>query len=273
MNVLSLFDGMSCGQIALNKLGIEYDRYFACEIDKFAMQVTQHNYPLTEQLGSVTDLDTSELPKIDLLIGGSPCQSFSNLGNGKGFDGKSSLFWEYVRILKETKPKYFLLENVVMKKEWQAIITEAMGVEPIKMNSRNVSAQNRPRLFWTNIPITQPEDLKIFVKDIVDTEVEDKYYLSDLAIAKVQRSKFGREYATLDTEKVRTLTAGYYKIPGDGVYFQDHKGKRRYTPTECERLQTVPEGYTEICSNSQRWKMLGNGWTVDLIAHIFKNIK
>lgn len=135
MNVLSLFDGMSCGQIALNKIGIEYENYFASEIDKYAIQVTQNNYPNTKQLGSVLDVKAENLPKIDLLIGGSPCQSFSNIGNGKGFDGKSSLFWEYVRVLNEVKPKYFLLENVVMKKEWEDIISEALGVKPIMINS------------------------------------------------------------------------------------------------------------------------------------------
>jgi DNA-cytosine methyltransferase len=117
MNVLSLFDGMSCGQIALNKLGIKYDNYFASEIDKFAISVTKKNYPNTKHIGSVIDVNGSDLPKIDLLFGGSPCQSFSRAGDGTGFDGKSKLFWEFVRVLKETKPKYFLLENVKMKKE------------------------------------------------------------------------------------------------------------------------------------------------------------
>ena len=134
--VLSLFDGMSCGQIALNRAGISYGKYYASEIDKHAIKVTQHNYPNTIQLGDVTQLKGSDLPRIDLLIGGSPCQSFSNAGKGEGFDGKSGLFWEYVRLLKEVKPTYFLLENVKMKKEWQDIISEALGVEPIEINSK-----------------------------------------------------------------------------------------------------------------------------------------
>jgi len=273
MNVLSLFDGMSCGQIALNKLGIKYDNYFASEIDKYAIQVTQKNYPNTKQIGSVTEVKGEDLPKIDLLFGGSPCQSFSNAGNGKGFDGESGLFWQFVRVLKEVKPKYFLLENVKMKKEWEQVITDSLGVEPIEINSRLFSAQNRPRLYWTNIPnIEQPNDKGILLKDILDTEVEEKYYLSEKAVAKIERSKFGREYATINTDKTRTLIAGYYKIPSDGIYFDDGNRKRRYTPNECEKLQTVPNGYTDHVSNTQRYKMLGNGWTVDVIAHIFKNI-
>ena len=147
LNVLSLFDGMSCGQIALNRLGIEYNNYFASEIDPHAIKVTQHNYPNTKQIGSVTEVNGKDLPKIDLLFGGSPCQSFSNAGRGAGFDGKSGLFWEYVRILKEVKPTYFLLENVKMKKEWQDIISEALGVEPIEINSKFFVPQNRPRLY------------------------------------------------------------------------------------------------------------------------------
>jgi len=273
MNVLSLFDGMSCGQIALNRAGIKYDNYFASEIDKFAIQVTQYNYPNTIQLGSITELKSESLPKIDLLFGGSPCQSFSNAGNGKGFDGKSGLFWEYIRLLKETNPTYFLLENVVMKKEWEDIITNELGIKPIKINSRLVSAQNRPRLYWTNIPnVNQPKDKNILLKDIVDTSIGSKYYLSEKAIAKINRSSFKREFATINTEKTRTLIAGYYKIPGDGIYFEDSVGKRRYTPNECERLQNVPLDYTSIVSDTQRYKMLGNGWTVDVIAHIFKGL-
>ena len=274
MNVLSLFDGMSCGQIALSKLGLKYDNYFASEIDKYAIQITQKNFPLTKQLGCITTVQGEDLPKIDLLFGGSPCQSFSNAGSGKGFDGKSKLFWEFVRVLKEVNPTYFLLENVVMKKEWEDIITNTLGVSPVKINSRLLSAQNRPRLYWTNIPnVSEPEDQKIFIKDILDTEIKEKFYLSDKAVAKIERSKFGREYANIDTPKTRTLIAGYYKIPSDGIYYDDGKRKRRYTPTECEKLQTVPVNYTDSVSDTQRYKMLGNGWTVDVIAYIFKNLK
>lgn len=179
MTILSLFDGMSCGQIALNRAGISYERYYASEIEENAIKVTQHNYPNTIQLGSVTEINGLELPKIDLLIGGSPCQSFSNAGNGKGFDGKSRLFWEYVRILRECKPKYFLLENVKMKKEWQDIISNEIGVQPIKINSNLVSAQNRERLYWTNIPLDILEDRKIFIEDVLDESFDSKYFLKD----------------------------------------------------------------------------------------------
>ena len=176
MNVLSLFDGMSCGQIALDQLGIKVDNYFASEIDEQAISVTLKNYPKTVQVGDITQLDVSTLPIIDLLFGGSPCQSFSNAGNGKGFDGESGLFWEFVRVLKETNPKYFLLENVVMKKEWQDIITEALGVEPIKINSSLVSAGHRKRLYWTNIPnIQQPEDKGVFIEDIITPKMRELF--------------------------------------------------------------------------------------------------
>ena len=180
MNVLSLFDGLSCGQIALNKVGIKYDKYFASEIDKPAIKVTQHNYPNTIQIGDVTQVKGSDLPKIDLLIGGSPCQSFSNAGKGEGFDGKSGLFWEYVRLLKEVKPTYFLLENVKMKKEWQVIISKELGVDPILINSNLVSAQNRERLYWTNIPnIEKPINKNIFIEDILDETFDEKYWLPE----------------------------------------------------------------------------------------------
>jgi DNA-cytosine methyltransferase len=172
MNVLSLFDGMSCGQIALNKLGVKYDKYFACEIDKYAMQVTQHNFPDTIQLGDVQFVtkETFGNHKIDLVVGGSPCQGFSFAGKMLNFDdARSKLFFEYVRLVKELKPKYFLLENVKMKKESQDIISEYMGVEPIEINSSLVSAQTRKRLYWTNIPnVRQPEDKGIVLKDIIE---------------------------------------------------------------------------------------------------------
>ena len=161
-----------------------------------------------------------------------------------------------------------------MKKDYQDIISQHMGVEPIEINSRLVSGQNRPRLYWTNIPnIQKPEDKNILLKDILDSDIPNKFYLSDAAVKRIEGSKFGREFATINTDKTRTLIAGYYKIPSDGIYFDNGTRKRRYTPTECERLQTVPVGYTSCVSDSQRYKMLGNGWTVDVIAHIFSFIK
>lgn len=274
MNVLSLFDGMSCGQIALNRAGIQYDKYFASEIETHSIKVTKHNFPDTVCLGDVTKVDTTKLPKIDLLIGGSPCQSFSTAGNGKGFNGKSGLFWEYVRILKEVKPTYFLLENVKMKKEWRDIISTELGVNPIEINSKLVSAQNRPRLYWTNIPnVSQPADKNIKMKDILDKDADKKYALSDVKIDRVLNTIRGRGFFYDGTqEKCGTLIAGYYKQPTDGVYV-DLGFKRRLTPVECERLQTVPENYTNIVADSHRYKMIGNGWTVDVIAHILSGIK
>ena len=280
MNVLSLFDGMSCGQIALDRLGIKVDNYLASEIDKYAIQVTQKNYPNTIQLASVTDIKGSELPNIDLLIGGSPCQSFSTmglyrekLGDEIGFEGKSGLFWEFVRVLKETKPKYFLLENVLMKKEWQEIISKTLGVQPIKINSALVSHQRRNRLYWTNIPnVEQPKDLDLDFRNIIEGVVDDKYYLTKRAVERV-REKQGFD---LVKEKAKCLFATYYKNNSnsrEGQIVETDGRLRRLTPNECEVLQTVPLDYTEGVSDTQRYKMLGNGWTVDVIAHIFKNLK
>lgn len=282
-NVLSLFDGMSCGQIALNRAGIKYENYYASEIDKHAIQVTQNNYPNTKQIGSVTNVEANNLPKIDLLIGGSPCQSFSKAGNGDGFDGKSGLFWEYVRVLKETNPKYFLLENVIMKKEWETIITEALGVEPIEINSNLVSAQNRRRLYWTNIPnVTQPKDKDILFTDVITYGVDDKYYLSDKAIEYMNRKvkTNNKDHwqihppAPTKNNKSNTIVANYKAgIPYNVIIEPITNEPRKLTPEECEILQTIPVGYSSIVSNSQRYKMIGNGWTVDVIAHIFKHIK
>lgn len=226
MNVLSLFDGMSCGQIALERAGIKVDNYFASEIDKHAIKVTMANYPNTVQLGSVIDVDGYKLPKIDLLCGGSPCQSFSFAGKRKGmstkceteiltldhylqlkndgfeFEGQSYLFWEYMRILHEVKPKYFLLENVEMGEKWEKILSKAIGYNGIHINSALVSAQNRKRIYWTNIGhepgglfgypvcmIRQPKDRGILLKDILEKEVDEKYYLSDRMIKAFERHK------------------------------------------------------------------------------------
>lgn len=292
MNVLSLFDGMSCGQIALNKLGINYDNYFASEIDKYAIQITQKNYPNTKQIGNVVDVKAEDLPKIDLLFGGSPCQSFSRSGDGSGFDGKSKLFWEFLRLLKETKPKYFLLENVLMKKEWEHIITKELGVDCILINSSLVSAQKRERLYWTNIPnIEQPLDKGITLSDVLIDSDRKEYLDKDLILKTDDKGVY-----------VRNATKKGYLIAenGDGVNLDFPKSKTRrgrvskgkintlntacnygfvkdfkiykLNITEIEKLQTIPEGYTKGVSDNQRKKMIGNGWTVDVIAHIFKNI-
>lgn len=496
MNVLSLFDGCSGGQQALDRLGIKVDNYFASEIDKYAIQVTMANYPNTKQLGSVVNVDGYKLPKIDLLMGGSPCQSFSFAGKRKGmstkceteiltlehylelkadgyeFEGQSYLFWEYMRLLNECKPTYFLLENVEMGEKWEKVLSKAIGVNGIHINSALVSAQNRKRIYWTNIGlepsglfgdlesvITQPKDKGILLKDILESEVNEKYFLSEKSIAYINRNERnlafqmnendnksgcvvaryqsgipynqivvhntmprsstsgkggtghlsrndGKTYCldtgntnaveikyqkeiekSLSNEKATTIDASYYKgfgvrsgacrqvvkqistnnksnggtqpyqqdriydingispalntdgrghaveivamrgrgekgnieqqletngtnksnslttVTKDNLVFNyrqdapnDINGKkdclranagcvlkgvgiiersriRRLTPIECERLQTVADNYTNHVSDSQRYKMLGNGWTIDVIAHILKFAK
>jgi site-specific DNA-cytosine methylase len=282
INVLSLFDGMSCGQIALNKLGVKYDSYYASEIDKFAIGITKKNYPNTIHLGDVRDVKGEDLPKIDLLFGGSPCQSFSNAGNGKGFEGSSGIFWEYVRVLREVKPKYFMLENVKMKKEWQDIITKELGVEPIAINSSLLSGQNRPRLYWTNIPgVEIPEDKGIKLKDILEDDnlVDKQHLMTPKAMIYMDGLRNGKQRWDYHKNpldgKAACIVASFYKLSGLGVLDYRTLGKpcRRLTPVECERLQTVPDNYTESASRTQRYKMIGNGWTVDVIAHIFSYMK
>jgi len=417
MNVLSLFDGMSCGRIALDRLGIKVDNYYASEIDKYAMKVSEANYPDIIQVGDVTQLDTSTLPKIDLVMGGSPCQGFSVAGKGLAFDDpRSALFFEFVRCVEELKPKYFLLENVNMKKEYLNIITKYMGVEGIKINSALVSAQNRQRWYWTNITgIEQPEQRGIVLRDILENDAEEPMYSNIYggfgekkprehfdksvtiransgggSIPNVKLKDFDKNLARMTTKegKAYCLTASYQAavphnsltrsqrsmIPCDkpnqinpskkanGVqpYMQDRvfhvdgkshcltkefaartnvgvfsenrikkfketlkdnpqpspngiiqlnnpshssgrvyspEGKsptlmagnsgggkepvkinddvywRKLTPVECERLQTVPDNYTNHVSNTQRYKMLGNGWTIEVITHILKNIE
>ena len=293
MNILSLFDGVSCGQLALQRAGIKYDKYFASEIDKHAIKVTQHHFPNTIQLGSVVGLDTSTLPKIDLLFGGSPCQSFSRSGDNTGFDGKSGLFWEYVRILNELKPTYFLLENVVMKKEWENIITEAIGVEPVMIDSKFFSAQKRQRLYWTNIPFDKNiEDRNIHILDILKPDGSEKIIndhpvvldINDGTFKIKNGTKTGYLYAkhgdcvNLEVPKSKTRrgrvshgktntlnTACNYGVVVDG-------NLRELNIVEYERLQTLPDNYTSLATLNQRKKMIGNGWTVDVISNIFQNI-
>lgn len=311
MNVLSLFDGISCGQLALNRANIGYDNYFASEIDKYAIQITQKNFPNTQQIGDVTKITTDSLPKIDLLMGGSPCQGFSFAGKQLNFeDERSKLFFEFVRLKNELKPKYFLLENVKMKKLYQNVISEHLGVEPIQINSALVSAQNRVRLYWTNIPnITQPEDKHILLPDILETGVvdRDKSYCIDAnywkgttleqyinkarrqivfterrteeakLIRKEFREKYGRDFsprrakelAPRNDDKSNCLTTSLTK---EHILLDESYNFRKLTPLECERLQTVPDNYTEGISNTQRYKTLGNGWTVDVITHILKEM-
>lgn len=282
INVLSLFDGISCGHIALDKAGIPINKYYASEIDKYATKVTNKNYPDTINLGDVTKVN-GELfnEKIDLLIGGSPCQGFSQAGKMKNFDDpRSKLFWEYVRILKEVKPKYFLLENVVMKQEWQDIISEALGVKPIMIDSSLTSAATRKRLYWTNIPgIGQPEDLGITFGDIRERNVpEGSIYYTDKGLDWIRRheKRTGKTLRIIgDSDKMQMLEASMYKKYSSQRFFgiEDTYGLRYITVTECERCMNVPDGYTDCCSNTQRYKQLGNGWEVNTITHICGALK
>lgn len=293
MNVLSLFDGMSCGQIALNRLGVKYNRYIASEVDKYAITVTKANYPNTEHIGDVRNVSSENLPKIDLLIGGSPCQNFSFAGTRKGmttkdnteitsldqylrlknegfeFEGQSYLFWEYVRILKDVKPTFFMLENVKMVKKWEQLISSVLGVGPIAINSALVSAQNRQRLYWTNIHgVVQPADKGIYLKDIIENGEADRD--KSLSLTTRVNGATADRYVEKSMHQMIKVTDDNPCQPKiqeyNGVYY------RKLTPVECERLQTVPDNYTARVSNTQRYKMLGNGWTIDVICHILKNI-
>ena len=383
--IFSAFDGMSCGQIALKELGVNVDKYYASEIDKYAIMQTQYNFPNTIQLGSIVDVDVSKLDKIDLLIGGSPCQSFSFAGKRKGmstteneeiytldrylqlkeegfqFEGQSYLFWEYIRILTEIRKRNpdvkFLLENVEMGDKWERVLSEAIGIFGVHINSALVSAQNRKRIYWTNIrvkevglfgelhsDIPQPKDKGVLLKDILEKEVDEKYYLSEKGIASLFKHKenntkkgngFGVQFITHESEKSNTILQRSYKdckddaicvaqigrgngqnlepnytgktncltsVQKDNLIIQKARGYnkgglffdksptltqnsfehnnhvqqgyriRRLTPTECARLQTIPEWYEWVVSETQQYKMLGNGWTVKVIMHILKYI-
>lgn len=273
MNVLSLFDGISCGQIALERAGIKVDNYFASEISKYAVQVTKQNFPNTKHIGDVTKVKGTNLPKIDLLIGGSPCQGFSFAGKQLNFsDERSKLFFEFVRLLEETKPKYFLLENVKMKKENQDIIYKYIGINPIKINSNLLSKQNRCRLYWTNIPIFP----------IIPIDASFNGYLYRLGHGYIKDEiKFFKNYPALTAQSPATK----YRIVTDlkssrkafdaGDLLSLRRGQsltRSASPEECEEFQTLPIGYTKCLSKMERFKCIGNGWTVDVVAHIFKGL-
>lgn len=398
MRVLSLFDGMSYGQIALRELGIIPEVYYASEIDKYAIKQTQLNFPDTVQIGSVTEVDVSRLGHIDLLLGGSPCQSFSFAGHRNGmttteneavytldrylelkkqgfrFEGESYLFWEYVRILTELRKVnpnvLFLLENVEMGKKWERVISEAIGLHGVHINSALVSAQNRKRIYWTNIrtrseglfgelytDIPEPEDRGIVLRDILEDEVDEKYYVSDAVLARIERKKYSQpkfdteKTGTLNTKnnsgqmsidsgttfitqrargknsgnqyslKSPTLTSNAWEqnnflvergviqvdnIVDSGNWDNPQRGRiyspeglcptlntcgggglepkielseegtrriRRITPTEASRLQTIPASYRWECSDSQIYRMTGNGWTIEVIKHILSFLK
>jgi len=328
MRVLSLFDGISCGMVALERAGIKVERYVAYEIEPNAIKISKKNYPQIEHCGDVTTADFKQYQGFDLLIGGSPCQGFSIAGKQLNFnDPRSRLYFEFERAVREAKPKYWLLENVKMKKEYADIITERLGVNPIEINSNLLSAQNRKRIYWTNIPgVSTPEDIGVLLKDVVhetrgddvdlqpykvpfehslkilDKEVyEGKigYFRKDSQANRVYSihgkavtlcgeagggaAKMGQYlFGCITPDRVNKRQNGQRFNDGSKFYTltaQDKHGVlvdgyiRKLTPVECERLQTLPDGYTEGIKEPQRYKCLGNGWTVDVIAHIFKGLK
>lgn len=316
MKVVSLFGGMECGRLALSKIESSIDEYFSSEIDPFARKEVAVNFPEVNQMGDVTkwrdwDIDWSS---IDLIMGGSPCQGFSLAGElggtkadlngeiiivsdretylkmkeaGAKFLSQSHLFWEFVLCLdfaKEKNPEVkFMLENVVMAKNNLDMITEALGVSPVFINSNLVVAQDRKRWYWCNWKVNQPEDLGVRLKSVIQpsSEVDDVFYYSDKSIAYMERGndkwmqagarRADRYTQNSGKEKAFTITANFYKgVPYN--YFQDEEGKhRKLTVVECCRLQGVPEDYFKVSSNSQAYKMLGNGWTVPVISHILKS--
>jgi len=304
MRVLSLFDGMSCGRVALSRANIKVKKYYSSEIYKYPISIADKNYPCDAKyrLGDVTKLKKKELKKlkIDLLIGGSPCQGFSMAGKLNGsstitkievtslkqylklkkkgviFEGQSYLFWEFIRVLKICKPKYFLLENVRITKKWLPMFNDTLEVEPIFINSNLVSAQNRPRYYWTNIKMRRtPKDKGILLKDILEpiefsNDVPNYLTQEFDGVSRLDKGIMGRDL----NKKQPCLSAGSthankYVVLGSS----DNLVYRKLEPIECERLQTLPDNYTKGVSNTQRYKMIGNGWTVDVVAHIFKGLK
>ena len=346
MIVLSLFDGIACGSLALERIGIKPEMYFASEIEPYAMKVAKKNYPDIVELGDVrkvryeggilfaADGTPFIVGKIDLVIGGSPCTNFSSVGYANGmttgnvevtsfeqyvalkesgakFEGQSFLFWEYVRMLREVKPEHFLLENVVMAKKWEKIITDAVGVEPVKINSSLLSAQNRPRLYWTNVPeVSVPKDAGIKLDDILDPKADDKDVAYTLTVQRcwprlIEKygyvpERFNAYNAAKLTDKACALSRGsmvtsscatlLFVPRADGVHevkdgMLDGKWQtelkdgrynlRKLTILECERLQTLPDGYTDGVDvpPQKRNEMIGNGWTAKVIEHLFKGLK
>lgn len=300
INVLSLFDGMSCGRIALEKAEIKVDNYFSSEIKDYAIRVADINYPQDKvnRLGDITKINGGDLPKIDLFIGGSPCQNFSGANKERlGVEGeKSILFFEYVRLLEETKPKYFLLENVRMKKEHQDFISEMMGCQPIVINSELLAPHLRHRLYWTNIPgIQQPIDKKLKLNDILINGYSDREKARTLLESdsrplstpiKMCHRYFNTGFTTLIFKSKEHYTElkehfdKYFKGRSaleideisKGMDLSVYNGVRYMNNREREFCQTVPAGYTDQLTQNEAACILGDGWTVDVIAHLFKNI-
>jgi len=307
VTVLSCFDGISCGQVALDRLGIKVDKYMASEVDKYAIQITQANYPDTIQLGDIRNVTVKE--PVDVLIGGPPCQDVSYAGKGKGLiEGeRSSLFFEFVRVLREAQAinpgLKFLVENTRMKQEYIDIISEILGVEPVLINSNLFSAQNRARLYWTNFDIPElPEDKGIVMADILEDGFtdRDKSFCIDASYYKGGnlKSYFEKHRRQLVFSDDGLCHIGDADINGHDllkrVYHRSGKAPtvntmnggnrepkvyvegmkyRKLTCLETERLQTLPDNYTAHVSNTQRYKGIGNGWTVDVICYIMSELK
>ena len=310
MNVLSLFDGHSTGYLALQRAGIKFDRYYASEIAPDPIKISERHYPDIIRLGDVTKVKAEDLPKIDLLIGGSPCQGFSRAGKCLNFeDPRSKLFFEFVRILNEIRiinPEVkFFLENVRMKKEWIQVISESVGVEPIDLNSKLVAPQNRERIYWTNIPytelaITDPPLISILEDVNTSGYIEKDGILFDPTISEASRNLvsvvngevrikqatkqgyivaedgdgINLMYPTSKTRRGRVIKrkAGTLACNCEGQVF--YNGIiRNFTITELERLQTLPDGYTEGVGITARKEAIGNGWTTEVIAHFFRGLK
>ena len=273
MNVLSLFDGISCGRIALERAGIPVKQYFASEIDKHAIAVSKDNWRDIVQLGDVVNVTAESLPNIDLLLAGSPCQGFSTNGSHQGLEHKQSkLFWEFIRLLKALKPKYFLLENVSMKQEWRDIISLEVGCKPLKINSSLLSAQSRPRLYWTNIPgVTVPEDKGLTIFDILELPAAPVQPMLTRArkaycLTATHGNCLGKDGLPIPSEIIHNTKRHQRTC----IIHNDHW--RMLTPVECERLQTVPDDYTACVNLRQRYRCLGNGWTVDVIAYLLSQL-
>ena len=274
MNILSLFDGISCGMLALNRAGILVDNYYASEIDSFSTKVSMKNFPKIIRLGDVKKWRCWTLPPIDLLLAGFPCQSFSLAGKQLNFnDPRGQLFFDTLNIIEAIKPKYFLLENVKMKKEFSTKISELLGVDYIEINSSLLSAQNRKRLYWTNIPISElPVDKGIHLCDIIEDKPSGAVKCGAFRGRYINGTKKTRQMLEIrKDQKTNTLTT----VQKDNrvVYLDEGNRNRKLSVLEYERLQTLPEGYTLGVSNTQRYKMIGNGWTVDVIAHLLKGLK
>jgi DNA (cytosine-5)-methyltransferase 3A len=280
-NVLSLFDGMSCGQIALNNIGLKPTRYYAAEIKKHAIQCTMDNFPDTIQIGDVTKVKGQDLPKIHLLIGGSPCQDFSRANSVRdGLKGmKSMLFYEYIRLLEETKPDYYLLENVIMDDLGYNTITELLGTEPVRLCGSKVSGALRDRLFWTNIgpesfdlfgnrksAIPQPRDKKIMLNDVLEYGYSDKKKHTCL------NTSCGRN-ANQRYMLHRYATTGMTTIIYTDETMDESKGVRYCTQTELEKLHNIPLGYTRNLNKAQAGNLIGDGWSVGIVEHIFSFLK